>query len=135
MTMTIYDGIKREEGFSFIEVVVAIFILSLTAGPLISLLTVSWQACLTAWQHTQATYLAQGILETILDQSAAAAGTGEFVTHPDWPQYEYRVTVEPHVDILLHRVTVELRKAGQSEDVISFTTLEVRRKGYERIPY
>lgn len=133
--MSARERITGEKGFSLMEVVVAVFILFLVAGPLVSLLTVSLKTCFQAGENTRAVQVAQGILEKLLEPSTEAVSTGAFAIHPDWPEYEYRVTVTPEAGVGLQRITVEVQPAGQPEDVIIFTTLKTRRKLYEALSY
>lgn len=116
-----------------IEVLISIAILCLVAGPFITLLTFAFQENQIARNETQAVFVLQGILETILEQPTIPTSTDGFIVHPEWPQYEYQVVVEPHIGIYLYRITVKLRDSNQPDRVISFTTLKARRKIHERI--
>lgn len=127
--------VKNEAGFSLIEILIGIFILSLVAGPLISLLAFAFQEYQMARNETQTIYILQGILETNLEHSAISTSTDGFVMHPEWPQYEYKVVVEPHIGIFLQKITVELRESSQPDQVISFTTLRAWRKINEKASY
>lgn len=124
---------RKEAGFSLIEVLISIAILCLVAGPFITLLTFAFQENQIARNETQAVFVLQGILETILEQPTIPTSTDGFIVHPEWPQYEYQVVVEPHIGIYLYRITVKLRDSNQPDRVISFTTLKARRKIHERI--
>lgn len=127
--------LKEEAGFSLIEVLISIFILSLVAGPFVSLLTFAFQEYQMARDENQAVYVLQGVLENLLEQSTTPTSTNGFIVHPEWPQYEYKIVVVPHIGIFLQEITVELREINQPDQIISFTTLKAWRKIDEKVPY
>lgn len=122
------NWLEEQAGFSLIEVLVSIFILSLVAGPFISLLLRSFHDYYGAGERTQATYELQGIMESLLDTHLEQFYIEEFREHPELSQYEYRVTVLPHLGASLAKITVELREQAHPEKVISLVTLKGRRK-------
>lgn len=118
-----------QNGFTLIEVIVSIFILSLIAAPLISLLAFGLHEYQGARERTKQVYGVQEILEPILDPTEnVPSSTGDYIPHPRWPQYEYRIDIRPHYGASLNQVTVMLRPLDNPEQIIELTTLKARRK-------
>ncbi|NLC77007.1 MAG: prepilin-type N-terminal cleavage/methylation domain-containing protein [Clostridia bacterium] len=124
-----------QDGFSLVEVLVCLFILSLVAGPLISLLLSALQEYMVAWERTEAVYTAQSFLEPLLNQTLLSPnGTEGFCPHPSLPNYEYRITITPYMGPGLDQITVELKEKDRQETMLVLTTLKARRKLYVPIP-
>lgn len=123
--------INDQKGFTLVEVLVSIFILSLIAVPLISMLTFGLHGLQEARERTKKVYSVQGLLEPLLDPIVSVpVNAGEFQPHPDWSQYEYRLLVRPHYGASLNKIIVELREKDKPDQIIELTTLKARRKLY-----
>lgn len=125
----------NEKGFTLVEILVSIFILSLIAAPVISMLSFSVYEYREAGERTKQVYAVQGLLEQVLNPTGNFPVTDqEFKPHPQRSQYEYRITVTPHYGASLNMVTVELRAKDNPEQILEFTTLKARRKLYVPVP-
>lgn len=123
--------LNDQKGFTLVEVLVSIFILSLIAAPLISMLTFALHEFQGARERTKKAFAAQGLLEPLLDPTGSVpVSIEEFIPHPRWPQYEYRIIIRPHYGASLSKVTVELRAIDEPDQIIELTTLKARRKLY-----
>lgn len=126
------DSLKGQAGFSLLEVLVSIFILSLVVGPFISLFVQSLHHYYKAGERTQALFVTQGLVESLLDLQLGFPSTSqEFKEHPQWPQYEYRIIIVPYQGASLKKITVELREKDNPDKAISLITLKARRKSSE----
>jgi prepilin-type N-terminal cleavage/methylation domain-containing protein len=123
-----------QKGFTLVEVLVSIFILSLIAVPLITMLTFGLHEFQGARERTKKVYAVQGLLEPVLDPAEGVpvrpVSTEEFIPHPRWPQYEYRIIIRPYYGASLNKISVELREKDKPDQIIELTTLKARRKLY-----
>lgn len=132
------DKVRRQEGFSLLEVMVAFTVLALTLGVLLQIFGNGVRLAGSLDEYTRATLLAESKLAQIDSEEPLEEGEshGDFVDEP----FHWQVTVspfEPEVEELdsetlparLYRIEVRVEWAeGEKDRSVELTTLRLAAK-------
>jgi len=103
--------IKEENGFSFIEVVIALAILAILVVGMVSVFSLGVLGTAGGGISNKAVALAQDKMEEILNKPFPQVATTNWTQFPEYSNYEYKIDVasDSHGYAELREVTVSVR--------------------------
>lgn len=130
----LFRASHSDSGFSLVEVMVAILILSVALAGLTRGLTTALSSSKESERQTIAAQFAAGQIETLRAEGHLVDGVTEGDCGEDLPLYSWKQTVSPANLDGLHEVVVEVANSGQP--VFELTTLlfEVPEDARDRKP-
>lgn len=120
---------KKDDGFSLLEVMLAVLLLGIVLTPMLNIFITSGRLAASSWSETIALNLAQAKLEEMKDTSfdSVVEQSGAF---PDNPDYNYAISVTSDEDypsfLKVVTVTVNYYESGGPNSV-SLTMEKSRR--------
>ena len=119
---------RRSGGYSLVEMVAALTIFGIGVLGTMELFTTCLQSTSASLSHTQAVYLAQGLVEEVIAEGElyATSDSGDF--GQEYPRHSWSYDIEDtdQVGLMLLRILVTWNERGREKEYV-LTTLVAER--------
>ncbi len=119
---------RRSGGYSLVEMVAALTIFGIGVLGTMELFTTCLQSTSASLSHTQAVYLAQGLVEEVIAEGGlyASSDSGDFGQEYPRHSWSYEIENTDQVGLMLLRILVTWNERGREKE-FALTTLVAER--------
>jgi general secretion pathway protein I len=122
----IFIPVKYQSGFTLIEVIIAIIILSVSLTMIMQLFSGGLRASRSSCDYTRAVVHAKSIMEEILSKSNPAQDSGEFEDGFRWESevQTYKELEDSNVNLLKIKIIISWLDVGEKEKKLELVSLK-----------